>query len=100
MEWRDLGLALLGMVGAGILVLLAAIGTGLGVDVGRPAIQVALWSLVCGLAGYLLYGLGLPGTGFLEGLAPGIRGLVIGFCCGLVPLVAVAWLAVREATAR
>ena len=98
MEWTDLGLAWLGMVGAAVMVLFAAMATGLQVDVGKPAIQLALWSLVCGLAGYLFYSLGLPGSSFLEDLTPGLRGLLIGFGWGLLPLVAVVWLSVREAT--
>jgi beta-N-acetylhexosaminidase len=58
--------------------------------------RVALWSVVCGLAGYLFYGLGLPGSGLMVGVSPGLRGLLIGFCCGLLPLVAIVWLWVRE----
>ena len=89
-------MAALGMLGAAIVVLLAAVATGLQVDAGKPAIRVALWSLVCGLSGYLFYSLGLPGSTVLENVTPGLRGLLIGFGCGLLPLVAVAWLTVRE----
>ena len=59
--------------------------------------RAVLWSVVCGLAGYLFYGLGLPGSVLLEGMAPGLRGLLIGFVCGLLPLVVIAWQSVREA---
>ena len=51
-----------------------------------------LWSGACGLAGYLFYGLGLPGSRFLESMAPGLRGLLVGFGGGLLPLIAVFWL--------
>jgi hypothetical protein len=58
-----------------------------------------LWSGVCGLSGYLVYGLGMPGTAFLGPLPTGVRGLLIGFACGLLPLVAIAWLG-RNRTQR
>jgi beta-N-acetylhexosaminidase len=99
-RWIDLVLAVLGMIGAGGLVLGAVEWSGLDARLDRPkdvALRLALWSVVCGLAGYLLYGLGLPGTGFLEGVAPGIRGLLIGFGFGLLPLAAVVWLSNRAA---
>jgi hypothetical protein len=85
------------MLGAAIVVFLAAVATGLQVDAGKPAIRVTLWSLVFGLAGYLFYSLGLPGSDILEDVTPGLRGFLIGFGCGLLPLVAVAWLTAREA---
>lgn len=60
---------------------------GLRSRVWNPALQTALWSVVCALVGYLYYGLGLPGSALLEDMAPGFRGMLIGFVCGLVPLV-------------
>ena len=54
--------------------------------------RVALWSVVCGLAGYLFYGLGLPGSDLMMGVSPGLRGLLIGFGCGLLPLLAIVWV--------
>jgi hypothetical protein len=84
------------MLGAAAVVLLGAIALGLQIDAGKPTIRVALWSLVCGLVGYLFYSLGLPGSGFLEDMTPGLRGLLIGFCCGLLPLLVVARLALRK----
>jgi hypothetical protein len=86
------------MLGAGGLVVLVGSAAGLRAEVGGAALQLALWSLVCGLAGYLFYSLGLPGSSILEGMTPGLRGLLIGFGFGLLPLFAVAWLSVREAS--
>jgi hypothetical protein len=64
--------------------------------------RLALWSLVCGLLGYVFYGMGLPGSGALEGVIPGLRGLVIGFLSGLLPLfyAVVSGLLARRARAR
>ncbi|MBU1877876.1 MAG: hypothetical protein KJ734_02895, partial [Chloroflexi bacterium] len=59
-------------------------------------LRLALWSTVCGLAGYLYYGRGLPGSSALEGIAPGWRGFLIGFVCGLLPLLAVVVMAWRR----
>jgi hypothetical protein len=84
------------MFGAGGLVLAVVGGMHLGLGSGNPSLRIALWSLVCGLAGYLVYGLGLPGSAYLEDVAPGLRGLLIGFGCGLLPLLAVGWLSLRE----
>jgi beta-N-acetylhexosaminidase len=95
-EWLDLGLALLGMLGAGGLVLVITHTVRLQIGFGNPALQLALWSVVCGLAGYLFYGLGLPGSAFLETMSPGLRGLLIGFGCGLLPLLALVGLSVWE----
>jgi hypothetical protein len=104
LRWIDLLLAALGMVSAAGLVLGAVVRTGLDARLGSQAIRLALWSLICGLAGYLLYGLGLPGTGFLAEIPAGLRGLVIGFAFGLLPLALVAfklgaeWLSSRSVT--
>ena len=56
-----------------------------------PPLRLAVWSLACGLAAYLFYGLALPGSAFLEDVSPGLRGFAIGFAGGLLPLVAVLW---------
>jgi beta-N-acetylhexosaminidase len=95
----------------GVDLLLALLGMGLAGGVVMAATQrsqmhssdrawtspgrVALWSLVCGLAGYLFYGLGLPGSGFMTSVSPGLRGLLIGLSCGLLPLLGVAWIWAR-----
>jgi hypothetical protein len=51
--------------------------------------SMALLSTICGLAGYLYYGLGLPGSSLVDGILPGLRGLLVGFVCGLLPLTVV-----------
>jgi hypothetical protein len=63
---------------------------------GRLLWTLPLWSLASGLVGYLFYGLALPGSVVLEGMAPGLRGLLIGFAFGLLPLAIAAWVSVRE----
>lgn len=50
-----------------------------------PLFRVALLSGVFGLAGYVYYGLGLPGSEVIDGVNPGLRGFLIGFTWGLVP---------------
>lgn len=50
-----------------------------------PLFRVALLSGVFGLAGYVYYGLGLPGSEVIDGVNPGLRGFLIGFAWGLVP---------------
>jgi hypothetical protein len=85
------------MVGAGGLVLVVASRVNFRARLENLPFQVALLSIACGLAGYLFYGLGLPGSAFLESMTPGLRGLLIGFGCGLLPLAAVVWLSYREA---
>ena len=98
----DLMLALLGMGLAGGVVMAVARSSQVrsSVQILASPGRIALWSVVCGLAGYLFYGLGLPGSGFLASVSPGLRGLLIGFCCGLLPLLAVAWLWVRGRLGR
>lgn len=88
-------LALLGMLGAGGLVLVTGRGVHLRSDTVNPPLRVALWSLACGLVGYLIYSLGLPGSHVLEGVEPGLRGLIIGFGFGLLPIIVLIWLYFR-----
>ncbi len=90
----DLLLALLGMALAGGVVMAVArmCQVRLNTRIWNPLGRVALWSVVCGLAGYLFYGLGLPGSGLMTGVSPGLRGLLIGFGCGLLPLLAIVWV--------
>jgi beta-N-acetylhexosaminidase len=99
-EWADLGLALVGMFVAGGLVWAVGQGIRLQRQAAGTIFRIALWSLVGGLLGYLFYGLDLPGSGFLVGITPGLRGLLIGFVGGLIPLVAIAWLARGGGQAR
>jgi hypothetical protein len=54
--------------------------------------RVALLSGACGLLGYIYYGIGLPGSNLFDGIPSGLRGLVVGFLCGLLPLIPVLLL--------
>jgi hypothetical protein len=96
----DLVLALLGAAAAGGVVLLVARIVELPTNVVNAPAQLALWSGACGLGGYLFYGLALPGSAVVESMAPGLRGLLIGFVWGLLPLLAVGYLKRREASSR
>ena len=98
----DLLFALLGMSVAGGIVMTVVHRSQMRLNARTWSVpgRVALWSVVCGLAGYLFYGLGLPGSGFMTGVSPGLRGLLIGFGCGLLPLVAVAWMWARGRFSR
>jgi beta-N-acetylhexosaminidase len=99
-HWIDFVLALLGTTIAGGLVVTAGQGLRLWAAAGHWAGRALLWSIACGLLGYLFYGLGLPGSSFLEGVTPGLRGFFLGLGCGLLPLVAVLWLVSRKGEAR
>jgi beta-N-acetylhexosaminidase len=99
-EWLDLSLAVLGMLGAGGLLLALGGVMGLRGRFWNVGVQLALWGVVFGLGGYLYYGLGLPGSSYLEDVKPGLRGLLIGFVCGMVPVVALPWLTLRTRRRR
>jgi beta-N-acetylhexosaminidase len=99
-EWPDFYLALAGMLGAGLIVLGVGRALGLQSRLWSRALQVALWSLVAGLAAYLYYALELPGTEFLETIQPGLRGLLIGFVAGLLPLLTLPWFVTRQRRTR
>lgn len=60
----------------------------------NPPPRAVLLSGVFGLVGYLYYGLGLPGSEMLDSLPAGLRGLLVGFVWGLVPLLLV-WVLSR-----
>ena len=66
----------------------------------NPPVRLALWSGVCGLIGYVVYGLALPGSRFLEQVPAGLRGLIIGLACGMLPLLTIAWLGRRRTERR
>ena len=95
-QWLDLWLALVGTAAAAASVI--TIVRGLGFRPGSlPSLaRLALWSGVCGLIGYLFYGLGLPGSRWLEPVLPGLRGLIVGFVFGLLPLFYAAVLRVQD----
>jgi hypothetical protein len=93
------------MAAAGAAVFFSAVGLGFRTNGSPSPVRLSLWSAVCGLAGYLFYGIGLPGSRVLEGVTPGVRGLIIGLVCGLLPLayaIVFAWRGrrVEEPTAR
>jgi beta-N-acetylhexosaminidase len=95
LRWLDLALALTGIAAAGSIVVLVA--QRLHSQSGALSLtwRVALFSTVCGLAGYLYYGLGLPGSSVVDRVLPGLRGLLVGFMCGLLPLIVVFVLSRR-----
>jgi beta-N-acetylhexosaminidase len=88
LRWLDLLLSVLGMVLAGSAVYRVGLRLNRDADAWNPSLRLALWSGVCGLLGYLFYGLALPGSSILEPVPPGVRGLLIGLMCGLLPLAA------------
>ncbi len=94
-RWADLIFALAGMALAGGAVM--AVTQALGM---HSLVRLALWSGVTGLVGYLFYGLGLPGSSLLEQVEPGLRGLILGFAWGLLPLAYVALISWRERQAN
>ena len=90
--WPDLTLALAGIAAAGMVVVTAGRGARLQERVTYPFSRLALLSAICGLIGYVYYSLGLPGSRIVDTLSPGLRGLLVGFVGGLLPLVpAVIW---------
>jgi beta-N-acetylhexosaminidase len=96
LEWVDLWLALVGMTVSGGAVLAIGRGAQSRSRTLRSCVRIALWSGVGGLVGYIYYGLGLPGSQFLESVVPGLRGFLIGVVFGLPPLLAVGWLSWRK----
>lgn len=88
-KWVDLLWALVGMAAAGGLVTVVGGGMHVTVRAFTPVSRAALLSVVFGLAAYIYYGLGLPGSSLLDGIMPGFRGLFLGFAWGLVPLLLV-----------
>jgi beta-N-acetylhexosaminidase len=86
-QWSDLVWALVGMVAAGGVVIVVGRGAHVTAPMMTPLSRAALLSGACGLAGYIYYGLGLPGSRIVDGIMPGLRGLFVGFVCGLAPLL-------------
>ena len=87
LQWLDLLWALVGIGVAGGLVGVVGGGVHLNARPVTPLPRAALLSGIFGLAGYIYYGLGLPGSRLVDAVMPGLRGLVVGFVCGLVPLL-------------
>jgi uncharacterized membrane protein len=52
------------------------------------AVRWALWSVVAGLAGYILYGMGAPGSAVMRATFGIWTALIVVVICGAVPL---AW---------
>jgi beta-N-acetylhexosaminidase len=88
-KWPDLIWALVGMIAAGGVVVVVGRGAQVTARAVTPLSRAVLLSGACALAGYIYYGLGLPGSTFVDGITPGLRGLFVGFACGLVPLLVV-----------
>lgn len=86
-QWFDLLSALLGMIAASGVVVVVGGGLQMKARVVNPLSRAALLSGVFGLAGYIYYGLGLPGSSIIDRIVPGFRGLFVGFGWGLVPLL-------------
>ncbi len=95
-RWLDLALALVGIAVAGSIVLLAGWLTAVQVRMRPPLSRAVLLSAVCGLVGYLYYGLGLPGSSLVDGITPGLRGLLVGFAWGLLPLILIVVLSLQR----
>jgi hypothetical protein len=76
-----------GIVVAATIIVLVALRINSPVRVLNPLSRIALLSGVCGLMGYIYYGIGLPGSSLLDGFPSGLRGLLVGFLCGLLPLI-------------
>jgi hypothetical protein len=86
-QWFDLLSALLGMIAASGVVVVVGGGLQMKARVVNPLARAALLSGVFGLAGYIYYGLGFPGSSIIDRIVPGFRGLFVGFGWGLVPLL-------------
>jgi len=98
-RWGDLALALVGMGLAGALVFQIERRTDKSAHASDRTFQAVLLSGVFGLVGYVYYGMGLPGSAVVDGISPGLRGLLIGFAWGFVPPLMMLPL-LRRAAAR
>ena len=85
--------ALAGIVAASGVIVLIGRPAQLTSRIVTPLSRAVLLSVVFGLAGYVHYGLGLPGSEIVDGVMPGLRGLLIGFVGGLVPVFLILLLA-------
>jgi beta-N-acetylhexosaminidase len=92
-QWFDLVWALAGIVAASGVIVLIGRPAQLTSRIVTPLSRAVLLSVVFGLAGYVYYGLGLPGSEIVDGVMPGLRGLLIGFVGGLVPVFLILLLA-------
>lgn len=92
-RWVDLILAAAGIVAAGSIVMVAGRTMAIETHAANPVSRAVLLSGACGLMGYIYYGLGLPGSSAVDGVAAGLRGLLVGFVFGLLPLIPLLILA-------
>jgi beta-N-acetylhexosaminidase len=92
-QWFDLVWALAGIVAASGVVVLLGRGAQLRSRIVTPLSRAVLLSVAFGLAGYVYYGLGLPGSDLVDEIMPGLRGLLVGFVCGLVPVILILLVA-------
>lgn len=97
-KWLDFFLASVGALGAGAVVFSTGRRFLAGSRAADTSSRLALWSGVAGLSGYILYGLAAPGSLLLEAVAPGLRGLLIGLGCGLLPMLSLPFLTRRHAS--
>jgi hypothetical protein len=92
LRWLDLILAVAGIAAAAGVTMVVAYGMQPPGPVLNPISRTVLLSVACGLLGYIYYGIGLPGSSLLDGVPPGLRGLLVGFSCGLLPLIPIVLL--------
>lgn len=88
-QWSDLPGAMLGVIVMG--------GAGFWVQRGRKreadldtlarAVRWALWSVVAGLAGYVLYGMGVPGSAIVRATFGAWTALIVVVIFGAIPMV-------------
>jgi hypothetical protein len=93
-------LALVGMGVAGTIVLEVGRRIDKSEHTSNWTFQAVVLSGVFGLIGYVYYGLGLPGSAVVDGISPGLRGLLIGFAWGFLPPIVMLPLLRRTATHR
>lgn len=96
LRWLDLVLAAGGIIAAASTVVLVARAMSPRMGVLNPLSRIALLSGVFGLVGYIYYGMGLPGSSLLDGVPSGLRGLLVGFLCGLLPVIPVLLLSLLD----
>jgi len=89
--WGDLMMAVAGVVitgGAGYWMQRTRKHHGkTNADVLARAGQVGLWSVLAGLAGYVLYGVGAPGADLARAVFGGWAALLVAVVCGAVPVI-------------
>jgi beta-N-acetylhexosaminidase len=88
-RWQDLLMAVFGVVatgGAGFW-LRKGRGRGDGPDTLARAVRWALWSVIAGLAGYVLYGMGAPGSALARAAFGAWTALIVVVIFGAIPLL-------------